>query len=322
MKRFESIVSSKAMLAGILVMLLLLASSSYAKAEKSHEKGYLGVSVSKLSPAELKEMKLTHGIQIADVVEGDAADKAGIQEGDVIQYVDKQIIHTPGDLVVAVQKKEPGDKINIKLARGKKQITVSATLGKLNTDESFYFHPGKKKFHMHLSKKPYMGIQLRRLNDEFSEYFGRKKDEGVLVMKVMDESPAEKAGLKAGDVIIMMGTRKISIPQDIHDFMDDHKKGDNVDLTIIRHKKKITIGIELGQAGGFHTFDIFKWKSRGTHVIDIPEIHIPEFHIEIPDSEECRIIIREKLKRANEKLHRIKEKVHRKLKHIKEYIYI
>jgi predicted metalloprotease with PDZ domain len=267
-------------------------------------------------------MKLTHGIQVAEVVEGDAADKAGIQEGDVIQYVDKQIIHTPGDLVVAVRRKEPGDKININLVRGKKQMTVSATLGKLKEDELFYIHPGKKKFHMFLSKKAYMGIQLRRLNDELSEYFGIKKDEGVLVMKVVDDSPAKKAGLKAGDVIVMMGARKISNPRDIHDFLDDHKKGDKIDLTIIRHKKKMMIGIELGKASGFHTFDIFKGNSDGQHFIDIPEIHIPEFHIEIPDSEECRIIIREKLERANEKLNRIKEKVHRKLKRIKEYIYI
>ena len=194
MKRFESFVSSKGVLAGILVMLLLLTTSTYAKAEKSREKGYLGVSVAKLSSAELKEMNLTHGIQVKTVVESQAAEKAGIKEGDVIQYVDKNIIHTPGDLVNVVRKREPGNKIKIKLVRNHKPMTVSATLGKLKLGE-FYFHsPGKRKLHYFIDKKAYLGIQLRRLNDELSEYFGGKKDEGVLVIKVVDEGPAKKAG--------------------------------------------------------------------------------------------------------------------------------
>lgn len=322
MKRFESLVSSKGVHASIMVILLLLTSFIYAKVEKSPDKGYLGVSVAKLSSAELKEMNLTHGIQVKTVVENEAAENAGIKEGDVIQYVDKNIIHTPGDLVDVVREKKPGNKVRIKLVRNNKQITVTATLGKLKPGEHYFFSPGNNKLHFFIGKKAYLGIQLRRLNDELSEYFGGKKDEGVLVIKVENDSPAKKAGMKAGDVIVRMGDQKISTLEDIHDFMDDHKSGDKVELTVIRHNKKKTIAVELGKKVGFRKFDILKWKSDGKAFIDIPEIHIPEFHIEIPDGEEYKIIIREKMDKVKEKLDRVKEKLHKKLKRIREYIYI
>ena len=119
-----------------------------------------------------------------------------------------------------------------------------------------------------------------------------------------------------------MGSKKISTPEVDHDFLDDHKSGDKVELTVIRHNKKKILAVELGKTAGFHKFDILKWKSDGKAFIDIPEIHIPEFHIEIPDGEECKIIIRKKMDKVKEELDQVKEKLRKKLKRIREYIYI
>ncbi|MCK4836271.1 MAG: hypothetical protein KAT17_06525, partial [Candidatus Aminicenantes bacterium] len=69
-------------------------------------------------------------------------------------------------------------------------------------------------------------------------------------------------------------------------------------------------------------FNILKWKKGDKCVIEIPYIHIPEFQVEIPDSDECEIIIRKNLDKLREKLDRVKEKLHEKPKLIKEYVYI
>ena len=322
MKAFEKWLANSKVITGFIITLLIVGSSFFLLAEKSPGKGYLGVSIGKLSPEEREEYGVSYGVRVVQVVEGEAAESAGIKEDDVIQYFGNNKIRTPEDLVDAVRSTEPDTKVKIKLVHQKKTKVVSVTLGKLKSPVRLFCLPDKKGFHIYMNKKAYIGIHLRRLNDELADYFGRKMDEGVLILKVEKDSPAEKAGLLVGDVIIGMGKLEISTPEDIHEFLDDRKGGDKVKLTIIRHRKKRMLSVELGEKSGHSKFNIFKWKSDDKVVIEIPEIYIPEFHIEIPDVDECKIILHKNLENIKKRLEKVKERLHKKFRYIKTVYHI
>ena len=84
------------------------------------------------------------------------------------------------------------------------------------------------------------------MNDQLKEYFDVKQ--GVLITEVIEDSPAEKAGMKAGDVVIRFGDEKIKDNEDLVDAVHDGKPGDRVEITIIRDKKEMKVQAELERA--------------------------------------------------------------------------
>ena len=60
----------------------------------------------------------------------------------------------------------------------------------------------------------YLGIVLQELNADLAPYFSVKAGEGVLIVRVEKDTPAEKAGLKAGDVIVQMGEKTVKDADD------------------------------------------------------------------------------------------------------------
>ena len=97
--------------------------------------------------------------------------------------------------------------------------------------------------------RAYLGIEMEVLNEQLAEYFG---GEGVLVKKVIDDSPAAEVGLKAGDVIVSLGGEDIDDAEDVYEFMGEHEKGDEVEIKVLRKGKdksfKVTLTEQDGQA--------------------------------------------------------------------------
>ena len=159
--------------------------------------------------------------------------------------------------------------------------------------------------------------QLNLRIENCAKDFGVKDDEGALILKVEEESPAEEAGLKAGDVIVQMEAKNISEPKDVSDILSDLEEGDEVTIQVIRHKKKKSVKAELEERPGFRNIKIFKDIGDKIHS------SLPYFHSSIPDFEDCIHIRVEKLNRKlEEKLKGVEEKVQKKLKYLKEYTYI
>ena len=79
-----------------------------------------------------------------------------------------------------------------------------------------------------------LGVQLQELTPEIAPFFGAPSDKGVLVWKVMEDSPAEKAGIKAGDVIVEIEGKKVADTEDLHDALSDSDSGDKVAVTLLR----------------------------------------------------------------------------------------
>jgi S1-C subfamily serine protease len=93
----------------------------------------------------------------------------------------------------------------------------------------------------------WLGVHLDSLNEQLGSYFGVKDGAGVLVTEVVDDSPAAKAGLLAGDVIVKAGDADTASPDALHEAMGDTKPGDAMSLTVLRKGARKTITAKLGE---------------------------------------------------------------------------
>jgi hypothetical protein len=88
----------------------------------------------------------------------------------------------------------------------------------------------------------WLGLHMDALNSQLGEYFGVKDGAGVLVTEVEPDSPAAKAGLRAGDVIVKAGDADVASPDALHKAMGGTKPGEQLSLQVLRKgsRKKVT----------------------------------------------------------------------------------
>ncbi|HZO74410.1 MAG TPA: trypsin-like peptidase domain-containing protein [Ktedonobacteraceae bacterium] len=93
----------------------------------------LGVSVATVDSvlAAQDNLSVDHGVLIADIVNGGAAQRAGLQAGDVIVQIDNSPIDNVSSLTDVLATKNPGDNVSVKIYRGNQQLTINVTLGEL-----------------------------------------------------------------------------------------------------------------------------------------------------------------------------------------------
>ncbi|MDQ6706328.1 MAG: PDZ domain-containing protein, partial [Acidobacteriota bacterium] len=97
-----------------------------------------------------------------------------------------------------------------------------------------------------------LGIESESLNSQLAEFFGVK--EGVLVRSVMKDSAGEKAGLKAGDVIVKVDSSKVTSPKEISSLLRSARSRKTMSMTLVRNRKEMNVEVKLD--------DVSKWPSR------------------------------------------------------------
>jgi len=217
----------------------------FARASERQERGrgWIGVYLQDLTP-ELKkglDVKVDEGAVITRVVEDSPAEEAGLEEEDVIVKVNGQPVRDAGDVTRAVRRATPGDTLQFEVVRDGKQQTIQVEVEARPPRESF---PGVVTIYPF--RRPWLGVHLQELNPDLGEYFNTR--EGVLITEVEENSPAEKAGLKAGDVILEIEGKKVKDAEDLHDRIADFKRGDTVKITILRKGQRMDVTATLGRA--------------------------------------------------------------------------
>ena len=319
------------------VVLLMVGASALMAGEKAG-KGFLGVNIADLTEKDQQKLKADFGVLVINVIEGTVAEKAGIEKHDVIQFFNGEKILEPIDLTKAVQAVEAGKKAKVKLLRQGKAKIIPVTLGKLKEKKkefSWFDSKGNKFFDTDSFKKfapragrdfyfssgksgGYMGIQMQDLNKDLGEYFGIKDGQGVLIVKVVKDSPAEKAGLKAGDVILELDGKKMTGSSKVSKVVSAYEKGDKVDLKIVRHKKKKVLKVELGEKTGTSQFNFkgLKGLQKLEHLKHLEHIRVPNVKMFIDEDGEHKIImhdeeLKEKMKQK-QKIEEAKKKAKKK----------
>jgi serine protease Do len=158
-------------------------------------RGWLGVYIQPLSAdvAEKLGVKDRRGALVSDVTKDGPAEKAGIRSGDVILAYDGKEIRDEHELPAAVAGTKPGKKVDIRIVRDGKEMTVPVTIAEMEGE------PGKRVKPADLSKG--LGLTVQDITPELAKRLELESDKGVVVTSVEGGSPAEDAGFQEGDVI-------------------------------------------------------------------------------------------------------------------------
>lgn len=227
-------------------------------------RSYLGVDIRDITPDRVAPLKLKdeQGVEITMVDQDAPAGKAGLREHDVIldfngtaveseEQLRRLIRETPPGRTVALGISRDGTpmKINVELAdygklMGKNRIVIPPMPRIEIPDFGNRFDVPGNVYVLH-NTSAILGVQTENLTSQLGEFFGVKNGEGVLVRSVEKGSPAEKSGLKAGDVIVRIGDEKLSDRSDFSRILRKYRSGGKLNLGVVRDKHEQTLSVEL-----------------------------------------------------------------------------
>jgi len=188
------------------------------------------------------------GAKVISVTENSAASKAGLKKGDVITKVGEHDVDNPSELTKAIGKFKPEDKVTVTYKRDGKESKATVTLGKNKSSSSFgYLSPGadlQGLGDMHFDwddNGHYFGNLRPRLGIKAQD---TEEGKGVKVLEVADESLAEKAGIKKGDIITQFDGKSINSADELADAAKDSREKPSVKVQVTRAGKAQTIEIK------------------------------------------------------------------------------
>jgi len=254
-------------LIGLFVFVLAMTGTSSAEEKTSREKGWLGVYLHDVDEEiqEAWDLPSVEGVMIDDVVENSPAANAGLKSGDVVVKVNDQAVTSSDDFSRMIRRTSPDSEIKLEIIRDKKPQQVTVVLGEAESlqgqypdAKGLYFdtfrgrslrRPSQPRLYEYFAAGPSVriGVSLHQLNRQLGEYFGIQPGQGVLVEEVAEESPAEKAGIKAGDVIVEIGGHEVGNVQDILDDLHDYDPGDKVTVSIMRKGARQDFTVTLAE---------------------------------------------------------------------------
>ena len=195
-----------------LIVLMTVAMASMAFARGSTEKKNAAAAGPTQAAAEFGP-----GVLVIGVVSGSPAEKAGIARGDIILQADGKDLNTPIDLQRAVIAHKTGDTLSLKIKHGDAEKTVSVTLTELNN-------------------RPYLGVEPYGAGfGMMAPFSGQLKEyprSGAVVANVVSGAPADKAGIKMGDVILSVDGTAVTPQNDLAGLIAQRKPGDTVALSV------------------------------------------------------------------------------------------
>jgi serine protease Do len=232
---------------------------------------WLGVETHEVTSDKAKELKLSavRGVVLGKIVPDSPAAKAGLKENDVVTEINGQHVEGAAQFRRMIHEIPAGRSIQLTVWRDGHSQTVSATLGKSEERRRVMKMvaptPGTFAFRMPEipdipsmewngnmlfgGGQPRLGIDAEDLSGQLGAFFGAPDGEGILVRDVNSGTPAEKAGVKAGDVITSLNGERIHTVGELREKLsakhEDNIKDRTVKLGVLRNKSEISLNVEL-----------------------------------------------------------------------------
>ncbi|MCD6539938.1 MAG: Do family serine endopeptidase [Candidatus Omnitrophica bacterium] len=116
----------------------------------------------------------------------------------------------------------------------------------------------------------WLGVAIQNLNQDLRNYFGLREAKGVIIIRIFPDSPAEKAGLREGDLILAVDGEKVRTSSDLVRLVSEKAPGSKVDLRILRKNKYLNVKVILGERPQEESLVQEKvFRFRGMEVEDI-----------------------------------------------------
>jgi len=260
-------------------------------------RSYLGVDTEDVTAERLPALKLKEerGVEITMVDKDAPAGKAGLREHDVILEFNGTRVESQEQLRRLIRETPPGRTVNLAISRDGQPLNVAVQLADRRKVMRFVM-PDRRQFSFHFPEPPAfdiytppgmsssrLGVQVEGLTRQLGDFFGVKDGQGVLVRSVEKGSPAEAAGLRAGDVIVRVDNDPVNDRGDLRRAL--RARRGKIALGIVREKREQTLTVTLTESPE---------RGDGGWRIQVPDIDIdiPGFDVDLealrPQVEQAR----------------------------------
>jgi serine protease Do len=182
-------------------------------------RGWLGVIIQPLTPELAKGFSVSGGgALVASVQDNSPAARAGVKAGDVITEYDGHKLAQPGDLSKLVAATAVGRQVPLTIVREGKTMTLEARVARMDEPDQAAVAQSDE------GKEP-LGLSVETVTPSVSRELGLAEARGVVVRGVRDSSPAEKAGIRPGDVITELDHQPVANAADMKRLLAKHAKG-------------------------------------------------------------------------------------------------
>ena len=226
---------------------------------------YLGVNLADITNERAQALKLrdVHGVEITRIEDGSPAEKAGLKVGDVVLGYNGQRVEGMEQFGRFVRETPAGREVSLLISRNGSQQTIRATIGSRKNMLPVYGpeNMGDLQFNMPEIKVPMpdvplgfqswrtalLGIEAESLSPQLAAFFGVKN--GALVRSVFPGSAAEKAGLKAGDVITKVDQTPVASPSDVSNAVRAAQTKVPFPIQVMRDRREVTLNVSVSKDG-------------------------------------------------------------------------
>ena len=228
---------------------------------------WLGVETQEVTSEKAKELKLSaeRGVLLERILPDSPAAKADLKENDIVTEINGQKVEGAAQFRRIIREIPAGRTAQFTVWREGRAQTISVTLGKSEEHAKTWIKSGPRAFtlprveipdlqefpgmdwnyEIFPGARPRLGIDAEDLSGQLGTYFGAPDGEGILVREVNPGSAAEKAGLKAGDVITSVNGERIHSIGQLRERLAAKREDKTAKLGVLRNKSEMSITVEL-----------------------------------------------------------------------------
>ena len=235
----------------------------------SYDHPWIGISGSTIQTEIAKAMDLPetqHGALVKEVIAGSPADEAGLRGSDKTTEIKNTEVEIGGDIITAIdgtpvndfedlvaylaRSTDVGQKVTLSIIRDGKDMQIDLTLASRNNHTQM------------VANQPWIGLSILGLNEDIAEAAGLDKNtKGVIVIQIVEGSPAEEAGLKGsyksveingetilvgGDIITAIDGKKVTTSDEVKQIIVNSRTGDNLTMDILRDGEPMQLELTIG----------------------------------------------------------------------------
>ena len=207
-------------------------------------RGWLGVLIQDVTRelAESFGMDHPHGALIAKVLSDGPAEKAGLEIGDIVVKFNGEKVSFSSDLPPLVGSTPINKTIPVEIIRRSKHKTIQVNISELPTNDEVLANNNKKPSE---KDRNLLNIVIKDLTKDEKETL-ELKDHGVLVEQI-NQGPAQKAGIRQGDVLLLINNTKIEDATHFNKLVKSLPKGRSIPVLVQRQGSHIFLALKIDE---------------------------------------------------------------------------